>query len=177
MAGAAAKRYARAIFDLARDEGQIEEWSRRLVAVRDMLARPEVRRVLTNPSIAASRREEAARAILEAATDGEGVNLGRLVTGAGRVDDLDAIIAQYERLVDEDAGRVRALATTAIPLTSSDADKLEASLSRRLDRQVRLDTRVDPAILGGLVLRIGDQVIDASVASRLQQLRRRLAGV
>jgi F-type H+-transporting ATPase subunit delta len=177
MAGAAAKRYARAVFELAKEEGQVEEWARRLATARDVLGQPDARRVLANPSIAAARREEAATAILQATTDAQGVNLGRLVVGAGRVDDLDAIIVEYERLVDEDAGRVRALATTAIPLTRADADKLEANLSRRLDRQVRLDTRVEPAILGGLVLRIGDQVIDASVASRLQQLRRRLAGV
>lgn len=177
MAGAAAKRYARAVFELAKEEGQVEEWSRRLVTVRDVLAQPEARRVLANPSIAATRRQEAATAVLRPAVDAQGVNLGKLVVGANRVDDLDGMVEEYERLVDEDAGRVRALATTAVPLTRTDADKLEASLSRRLDRQVRLDTRVEPAILGGLVLRIGDQVIDASVATRLQQLRRRLAGV
>ena len=177
MAGAAAKRYARAVFELAREEGQVEEWARRLGVARDVLAQPEARRVLANPSIAATRREEAATAILQATTDAQGVNLGKLLVGAGRMDDLDGIIEEYERLVDDDAGRVRALATTAIPLSRSDADKLEASLTRRLDRQVRLDTRVEPAIIGGLVLQIGDRVIDASVATRLQQLRRRLAGV
>ncbi len=72
---------------------------------------------------------------------------------------------------------MRAIATTAVPLSRSDADRLEQGLSRRLGRQVRLDSRVDRGIVGGLVLRIGDRVIDASVASRLQQLRRRLAGV
>src|SRR2546430_14182260 len=177
MAGAAAKRYARAVFELAREEGQVEEWARRLGDARDVLAQPEARRVLANPSIAAARRREAATAVLQAVTDDQGVNLGKLLVGAGRMDDLDGIIEEYERLVDDDAGRVRALATTAIPLSRSDADKLEASLTRRLDRQVRLDTRVEPAIIGGLVLQIGDRVIDASVATRLQQLRRRLAGV
>jgi F-type H+-transporting ATPase subunit delta len=177
MAGAGAKRYARAIFELAREQGQVEEWTRRLLTVRDVLTQPQARRVLGNPSIALQRRQQAATALLEASVDTGGLNLGKLVVGAGRVDDLDGIIEEYQQLVDDDAGRVRAIATTAVPLTPSDADKLEARLSRRLDREVRLDTRVEPEIIGGLVLRIGDRVIDASVATRLQQLRRRLAGV
>jgi len=177
MAGAAAKRYARAIFELAKEEGQQEEWARRLHSVRDALSHPEARLVLANPSIAAQRRREAAVTLLGGSADPGELNLARLLVGANRIDDLDGIIEEYQLLVDEDAGRVRAIATTAVPLDRAAADKLEANLSRRLDRQVRLDTRVEPAIIGGLVLRIGDQVIDASVATRLQQLRRRLAGV
>lgn len=177
MAGAAAKRYARAVFELASEQDQVEEWAQRLVQVRDLLAAPEALRVLANPSIPMQRRLDAVTALLGSSAGPEGVNLGRLLVGAGRLGDLDGIIEEYGLLADAAAGRVRAVATTAVPLASADADKLEASLSRRLDRQVRLDTRVEPAILGGLVLRIGDRVIDASVAARLQQLRRRLAGV
>jgi F-type H+-transporting ATPase subunit delta len=178
MAGAAAKRYARAVFELAREEGQVEEWARRLEEVRDVLGRPEVTSVLANPTIAVRRREEAAAALLQAAAPGrEVLNLARLLVGANRIGELEGIIEQYQLLADEDAGRVRATATTAVPLTRSDADKLKTSLSRLLGREVRLDTRVDGAIIGGLVLRMGDRVIDASVATRLQQLRHRLAGV
>jgi F-type H+-transporting ATPase subunit delta len=177
MAGTGAKRYARAIFDLAREDGQVEEWAQRLAALRDVLARPEARAVLANPSIAAQRRQEAAAALLGERVGPEGVNLAKLLVGANRIGDLDRIIVEYEVLADAGAGRVRAIATTAVPLSPADADKLEANLSRRLGAQVRLDKRVEPAIIGGLVLRIGDRVIDASVATRLQQLRRRLAGV
>jgi F-type H+-transporting ATPase subunit delta len=177
MAGAGAKRYARAVFELAREEGQLEEWAQRLAAVRDVLTRPEARMVLANPSIAVQRRQEAAAALLERRVGPEGLNLARLVVGANRLDDLDGIIEEYGRLVDDEAGRVRATATTAVPLGRADADRLVSSLSQRLGREVRLDARVDPAIIGGLVLRIGDRVIDASVATRLQQLRRQLAGV
>jgi len=177
MAGAGAKRYARAIFELGTEQDQLEEWGRRLHAVREVLTHPDARQVLANPSISVQRRQEAATALLERSGDPAALNLAKLVVGASRIDDLDGIIEEYQLLVDEHAGRVRAIATTAVPLDREDADKLEASLSRRLDRQVRLDTRVEPAIIGGLVLRIGDQVIDASVATRLQQLRRRLAGV
>jgi len=177
MAGAAAKRYARAIFELASEEGLVDRWAERLGAVRDILGRPEVASVLANPTIDVRRREEAAAALLEGHAGREVRNLARLLVGANRVGELDGIIEQYQLLADESAGRVRATATTAVPLTRPDADKLEATLAKRLGRQVRLDNQVDGAIIGGLVLRMGDRVIDASVATRLQQLRRQLAGV
>jgi F-type H+-transporting ATPase subunit delta len=178
MAGAAAKRYARAVFELAREEGQVDLWAARLDAVRDVLARPEVTGVLANPSVAVQRRQDAAAALLDQRVVGqEGLNLARLLVGTNRLGQLDGIVEEYRLLADEDAGRVRATATTAVPLARADADQLQASLARRLGREVRLDTRVDRAIIGGLVLRMGDRVIDASVATRLEQLRRRLAGV
>jgi F-type H+-transporting ATPase subunit delta len=177
MASAGARRYARAIFELASEQDQVDAWADRLVAVREALAGPEARRVFANPSIAMQRRQEAAADLLQATVGREAVNLGKLLVGANRVGDLDGIIEEYQALADAEAGRVRAVATTAVPMARADADTLQATLSRRLDRQVRLDTRVEPAIIGGLVLRIGDRVIDASVATRLQQLRSRLAGV
>jgi F-type H+-transporting ATPase subunit delta len=176
MAGAAARRYARAIFELAKEEGLVDRWAERLEAVRDVLGRPEVASVLANPTIDVRRREEAAASLLQARAGREVLNLARLLVGANRVGEVDGIIEQYRLLADEEAGRVRATATTAVPLTPSDADKLEQNLSRQLGRQVRLENRVDRAIIGGLVLRMGDRVIDASVATRLQQLRHQLAG-
>ena len=176
MAGAAAKRYARAIFELAKEEGLVDRWAERLKTVRDILGRPEVTNVLSNPTIDVRRREEAAAALLERHAGREVLNLARLLVGANRVAELDGIIEQFQLLADEDAGRVRATATTAVPLTRADAERLEASLSRRLGREVRLENRVDRSIVGGLVLRMGDRVIDASVAARLEQLRRQLAG-
>ena len=177
MAGSAAKRYARAIFDLAKEEGQVEAWSQRLAAVREVLAHPEARTVLANPTISVQRRQEVASALLDARVGPEGVNLAKLLVGANRLDDVDAIAEDYARLVDEDVGRIRATAITAVPLRRADADKLETELAQKLGHEVRLETTVDPVIIGGLVLRIGDRVIDASVATRLQQLRQRLAGV
>jgi F-type H+-transporting ATPase subunit delta len=177
MAGAAAKRYSRAIFELAREEGQVEEWARRIAAVREVLSIPEVRAVLTNPSISVQERQSAVSAFLEGPAGPEGVNLGKLLVGARRVDEIAGIEEEYGHLVDEAAGRVRATATTAVELSPSDRDDLTRTLSERLGREVRLTAAVDPAIIGGLVLRFGDHVIDASLATRLQQLRRKLAGV
>ena len=174
MATAAAKRYAKAVFELAQEDGTLEEWSRRLGTIRELFANPEVAAVLSNPTISSTRRE----ALVAAAPqllDAEGSNLARLLVESGRVDDAAEIDDQFQRLADEKAGRVRATVTTAIELGKADRDRVQSELSRRLAKEVRLSVVVDPRILGGLKLQYGDRVVDASVATRLEQLRRRLA--
>ena len=172
MATAAAKRYARAVFELAESEGQVEQWARRLAQVRDVLSDPEVARALTNPTIATEQR----MAIVSDLFDGiEATNLAKLLIESDRVRDVGAVADEFQRLADEAAGRVRATVTTAVELSSKDRDRVAEELSKRLGREIHIDVLVDPAILGGLKLQYGDRLVDASVATRLQQLRRRLA--
>jgi F-type H+-transporting ATPase subunit delta len=177
MARAAAKRYARAIFELAREEGQVDVWAERLAQVRAAFSVPEAQQILDNPTISVEGRQEAITLVLGDRADRETVNLARLLVESGRVDQVGAIAEQYALLEDEAAGRVRASATTAVELTEAERRRLAAALSSRLGKEVTLTTRVVPAILGGLVVQTGDRLIDASLATRLQQLRRRLAGV
>jgi F-type H+-transporting ATPase subunit delta len=107
--------------------------------------------------------------------DRETTNLAMLIIESDRVRDIGAIEGEFERLADEAGGRVRATVTTAVELTPEDRDRVEDELSTRLGKKVRLEVVVDAAILGGLKLQYGDHLVDASVATRLQQLRRRLA--
>jgi len=129
---------------------------------------------LTNPTIPVTQRE----ALIAAAPhqfDDETTNLARLLIESGRVDQARAIEQEFQRLADDAAGRVRATVTTAIELERDDRDRVERELSRRLNKEVSLDVVVDPRVIGGLRLQYGDRVVDATVATRLQQLRRRLA--
>ena len=174
MATAAARRYARAVFDLARADGEVDLWARRLSQVRDLFADPAVASVLSNPAISSEQREELVSA-RPRVLDDEATNLARLLIESGRVAEAEGVAEEFERLADEAAGRVRATVTTAIPLDSQDRDRVERELSHRLNKEVRLTVAVDPKIIGGLKVQYGDHVVDASVASRLQQLRRRLA--
>ena len=172
MATAAARRYARAIFELAHDEGNVEAWGRRLAQVREVLSDPEVARVLTNPTIATEQRMALVSDLFDG---GEATNLAKLLIESDRVRDVEAIDEEFQRLADEAAGRVRATVTTAVELSSQDRDRVAEELSKRLGKEIHLDVLVDPGILGGLKLQYGDRLVDASVATRLQQLRRRLA--
>jgi F-type H+-transporting ATPase subunit delta len=174
VATAAARRYARAIFELADEQGQVEEWSRRLTVVRDVLSDPMVAAVLTNPTIAISRR----MALISDAPhelDPEATNLARLLIESNRVRQIGDVAEEYDSLADAAAGRVRATVTAAVELSPAERDRLADQLSQRLGKEVRLRTAVDTSIIGGLKLQYGDHLIDASLATRLQQLRRRLA--
>ena len=174
MATAAAKRYARAVFELAEQESQVDEWGRRLATLRQSMSDPEVASVLTNPTIATEQR----MALISAAPhlfDPEATNLAKLLIESNRVREVAGIEDEFQRLADEAAGRVRATVTTAVELTPGDRDRVEDELSKRLGKEIRMHVVVDPRILGGLTLQYGDRLVDASVSTRLQQLRRRLA--
>jgi F-type H+-transporting ATPase subunit delta len=173
VATAAASRYAKAVFDLATEEGRVEEWRRQLTEMRDFMVDPQVHAVLLNPTISAARRVE----LIASAQflDPEATNLARMLIEAGRVDQAAGILDEYEKLADEAAGRVPATVTTAVELGTEDRERLASQLSKRLGKEVRLTAAVDRRILGGLKLQYGDHLIDVSVATRLQQLRRRLA--
>ena len=173
MATAVARRYARAVFELAQQDGDLDAWEQRLTRVRELFADEQVASVLRNPTIATADRE---RLITESrGLDKEAVNLARLLVEADRIKEAPAIGEEFQRLSDEAAGRVRATATTAVELTAADRENLSRELGRSLAKDVRLTAVVDPRVLGGLRLQIGDHVIDVTVATRLQQLRRRLA--
>jgi F-type H+-transporting ATPase subunit delta len=174
VATAAAKRYARAVFELAQDDDQIAEWSRRLAQVGDLLSDSRVASVLTNPTIAVGRRMELISAPPHE-LDPEATNLARLLIESNRVGDAEGVAEEYEALADAAAGRVRATVTTAVELVPEERDRLSHQLSRRLGKEIRITVVVDKRILGGLKLQFGDRLIDASLSTRLQQLRRRLA--
>jgi len=174
MATAAARRYARAVFDLAHEEGKVDEWAERIRRVRELFENQEVAAVLTNPTIPVAQRE-ALVATAPHLFDPEAANLARLLVESGRIGEAPGIEDEFQRLADDAAGRLRATVTTAVELSRADRDRVEKELSSRLKKDVRLAVVVDPRIIGGLKLQYGDRVVDASVAMRLEQLRRRLA--
>lgn len=174
MATAVARRYGRAAFELASEEGRVEEWRGRLEALRALMSDPKVAAVLTNPTIAASRRMELL-STAESLLDPQATNLARLLIESSHVEEIGVIAEEFDRLADEAAGRVRALVTTAVELSAVEKQSLASRLSQKMGGDVRVDAVVDPRILGGLKLQYGDHLIDATVATRLHQLRRRLA--
>jgi F-type H+-transporting ATPase subunit delta len=172
VATAAARRYAKAIFELAQQDNELEEWGRRLARIQELFSDHRVAAVLRNPTIATQRREQLVTGI--ASLDKEATNLARMLIESGRVDEATAIEEEFQRLSDDAAGRVRATATTAVELSTDVREDIKRDLAERLNKEVRLSVVVDPRILGGLRLQFGDHVIDATVATRLEQLRRRL---
>ena len=173
MATAAARRYARAVFELATQEKRVDEWRADLAALRDLMTNPKVAEVLANPTIPSEERMKLLSSLGGLAP--EAVNLARLLVESHRVREIGGVLEEFESLADEAAGRVRATVTTAVELEAEDRDRVSRELSKRLGKDVSMTVVVDPRILGGLKLQYGDRLVDASVVTKLQQLRRRLA--
>lgn len=164
------RRYAQAYFDLAQEAGAVDVWGRELERVAEALDDPEVALALANPRLRGEQRTRLIEALLRG-TMPQAANLVRLLLEHGRIAALPQVVAHYRRLADRASGVVRAEVTTAVPVDETLTARIRRTLSERLGGAVETTVRQDPALLGGLVVRIGDRVIDASVRTRLQQLR------
>ena len=169
-----AKRYAGALFELAREQQAEEAWAEALSGARDVLSEPTAVLYFSEPRIARERKLEAV-ALLAEGQDRLIVNFLGLLVGRQATSLLPDIVAEYGALLNESAGRVQASVATAAPLSDRQQARLTASLAAALEKSVALDVREEPEIIGGMVVRVGDQVIDGSVRSRLAALRRQLA--
>ena len=166
----AARRYAEAAYEVARRDDTVATWRAELEAVAAVVADPRVGRALADPSIPL----EARRAIVDSleARIGRPVrNLVKLLVLRDRIHELPRVAAEFARLDDARQGITHATVTSTAPLAADELAAITARLETLTGARVALDATVDPALLGGLVVRIGDQLIDASVRSRLERLR------
>jgi F-type H+-transporting ATPase subunit delta len=170
VASSIGRRYAQAYFDLARREGKIPQRRDDLVSAVETLSTPEVADALTNPRLGRSDRTRLALAVLEGVGE-PARNLVRLLIERARLGALGDLVETYDALSDRESGVVRADVTTAIPVDEELRKQISQALGAKLGADVQTEVRQDPTILGGLIIRIGDRVIDDSIATRLQQLR------
>jgi F-type H+-transporting ATPase subunit delta len=171
---AAGTRYARALFDIARKEGDIEQAGRDLAGFAGLVAGNDLlSRVLSNPAIPAPNK----RAIVEQLLAKAGgvspviVKLIGLLADRDRLVLLPDIAAAYRTRLMEHAKIVRAEVVTAIPLPGDRVAALQQGLARATGRDVQLENRVDPSIIGGAVTRIGSTVYDGSITRQLEKMK------
>ncbi|MGE3961086.1 MAG: ATP synthase F1 subunit delta [Dehalococcoidia bacterium] len=167
----AGRRYALAIMDIARAEGNLDAWLEAADALEALTAEPRFVAALQADGMTDDKFIGIVRRVLPNATEKQ-LNVFRLLRRKSRLS-LGPSIASYLRdLADEERGVLRAVVTTAVEL---DPQRIEAVRQRIVQTtgrtQVELEARVDPSILGGMVIRIGDQLLDGSTRARLQELR------
>lgn len=171
----AAKRYATASFELARDRDELEVWERDLSSLADTLASPEALAFVANRQVgAAGKLEFIQRAAGEAAP--LVWNLVRLLAAKDRLVLLPQIVEDFQVLLDEHRGIAHAEVVTAVAMSDGERQALADRLSELTGKQVLVEAMEEPEILGGLVARIGDRLIDGSTRSKLVALKRQLAG-
>ena len=174
VAGSVARRYANAYFELAKNADDIDGWRAELAAVVEALTADEVATALVNPKLSIAERTRMGMQLLKGVADAAR-NLARLLIERRRAALLPEILAHYDALADKEAGLVRAEVITAVPVNSALERAIRDALARGLGQSVETTVRSDPSIVGGLVIRIGDRVIDDSVRTHLQQLQAALA--
>ncbi len=170
----AARRYAEAAFQIAREQGTEEAWSEGMSLMAAVFSDPEVAAVMQEARISTADKMRLAERALEG-VDPLVLNLARLLVHRGRTALAPQIAEAFRELVDAERGIAHAVVTTAVPLSEGEAATVAEKLSEISGRQVVIETQVDEGIIGGLVARIGDKLIDGSTRSQLLALKRRLA--
>jgi len=173
-----AGRYASALFDLARDQRQIDSVGRSLDALNQAMAdSKDFSELVSSPLVS---REEAGHAFAALAPqlglDPITTNFVGVLARNGRKRELRPVIRAFRRLAADHRGETTAEIVTARPLNDDQLAQLKQQLRTRAGREVNLDMTVDPAILGGIVVKLGSQQIDASIRTKLNRLASAMKG-
>jgi F-type H+-transporting ATPase subunit delta len=175
MSDARIQGYARALFEIARAEGSLDEVEDELFRfARSYESSEELRSALTDDQVPAEKRQAIVEDLLGGKATSTTTQLVSMVVGSGRGRDIPAIVDQLVQRAagskDLDVAEVR----TAIALTDDQQDRLKAALENATGKSISLKTVVDASVLGGIVATIGDTVIDDTVRTRIDQLKSRL---
>jgi F-type H+-transporting ATPase subunit delta len=167
------KRYAQAIFDLALENSQVEPWGEDLAVVAVAFQDAEFAALMKHADMSATGKLAATATVL-AGVNPMVRNLVDLLVSKNSVDSIIGVYSGYTELLDAHLGRQRVEITTAVPLEDAESKRISTFVTELVQREVVLTTKVDESILGGLVIQIGDRLLDGSTKARLDGLRNRL---
>lgn len=177
-ANAAARRYAQAVFDIGKEQNTLAVWDVDLRIIREtLLADPALMRAFDNPETAPAERERLIERLFSSSLTPAAYNFVRLLLRNHRLTLAPGVQEAFDEMYLAEQGIAYADVTTAIPLTADEEARVAASLTRFTGKTIKLRTHVDPEIIGGILARVGDQLIDGTVTSQLRQLKNRLAAV
>jgi F-type H+-transporting ATPase subunit delta len=173
-----AARYAQAFFEAAKAENRLAEAAEQLQRIGGMMRDyPELSKLLISPDVEPEKKVD----VVAKALHGEWSDLLKafvhMVVAMGRAAELPGIVDAFQAAVDAYAGRMRVLVRSARPLPEAVLKRLRARLEKTERKQIELSTEVDPALLGGLEIRLDHRIIDGSVRRQLNELRQRLTTV
>jgi F-type H+-transporting ATPase subunit delta len=170
-----ARRYAEAAFDIAERDGNPEAWLRELERAAALVSNEKAERILDNPALPLERRRELLEVALGKDVPKALHNLLLLLLRRGRVDLVPRVAAAFRQLLNRRLGVTTAVVTSATELSAQDLRAITERLEQLTGGKVEAEFRVDPSLIGGVSVRVGDRLIDGSVRGRLERLRDRVA--
>jgi len=167
------KRYAQAIFELALEQDQLNQWDGDLEFIESVLQDDEFKALLKHADVSVANKIKAIDSVMG---DVPPLlrNLVSLLVTKGMVDAVRDLRAAYGELLDKHLGRQRVQVTSAVPLEQRELDRITQFVSNLVRKEVVVSTDVDDSILGGVVIQIGDQLLDGSTRSQLDAMRNRI---
>jgi len=174
LASSAATRYAQAVFSLGKERGTLDVWQSDLTDLATLTGDSRVSSYLSNPSITADTKLATLEASLPSTVQPELRNLAKLLVVRNRTSLIPQIREIFEDQVRAERGITVAQVTTSEPLTAEEEAMVREKLATMTGNTIEITSTVDPDIIGGIVVRIGDQVIDGSVRNKLERMRTRL---
>lgn len=168
-----AKRYGKALFEVAQKHGLLQEVGADLQLILDSLASSDISKWLSHPATSTERK----KAILEnsfAEIQSLTKNFLFLLVDEKRENELTKITAEYKKLALEATGMAEAVVTTAYPMTSSEKAELVTTFAEIIGKKLVIDERVDSDILGGVIVQVGDRLYDGSLKTKLLRFQERL---
>jgi F-type H+-transporting ATPase subunit delta len=172
----AARRYAEAAFEIGRSDGTLDRWERDLHRLRDALGEEDVRALAEHPAVAFGDKERVLRRVVGDVSP-PAMNLVLLMVRRGRPRAIPRMVEHFADLVRRERGVALAEIRTALPLDETQRAAVVSRLAGLTGEQIEINEVVDESLIGGITVRIGDRLYDASVRNRLERLRARLTAV
>ncbi len=173
MAKALARRHAQAIFQIALTQKTLDTWRIDLKKLAQVLADEQTQHFWDNPRVRLDNKLSVLKNLFTGVNPLV-LNLAGLLMARGRLGIAGDIVVEYERLVDAHNGIEHAEVVTAVPLDEANLQRLSLELGQALGKKITVKAKVDPVLIGGMVVKIGDRVIDGSLKARLENLHRGL---
>lgn len=170
-----ARPYAQAAFEEAQKLADLKGWSEALVSLAEAICHPEVRAVVTSPRVAKSKVESLMEGLLGSQAKVQQRNFVRILVDNQRLLLLPEIVTIFESLRAEAEKTVNVVVDSAFELSAAQQQKIVSSLKTRMGREIKLTCKVNKELLGGVVIRAGDKVIDGSARTRLGEMANALA--
>ena len=167
------RRYGQAVFELAQEQGEADQWGHDMALVAEAFDDADFCALLRHAGVSAEDKQHAVESVL-GGVNPMVRNMVNLLVARGLVDAVGEACSEFSELLDRQEGRQRVEVTTAVPLEEAELERITAFVADLIGREVVVTARVDDAILGGLIIQIGDRLLDGSAQSRLNGLREQL---